>query len=422
MQKNISIPRGTSDILPLNSLLWQDVENKIRQVLTVYNYNEIRTPIYEESKLFKRSLGQTSEVVNKQLLELSSRGEESYALRPEGTAAVVRSYIENRFDKKESLMKFYYMGPMFRGERPQKGRLRQFHQIGVEAIGPDTVSPFLDAEIIALALNILKALGIREGFRLCINTLGSVQDKQKFSEILRTQVKDYDSQLPPELKSSFEQNIFRILDSKDPIAKSIVAKLDINHSYLSKESEQYFSCVQQALDDLNISYEVSPKLVRGLDYYTHTVFEVLHEGLGSQDAVGAGGRYNGLVHQLGGIEADAVGFALGMERMMLIMTQEVIDVKPHLDVYVLSMNEAYLNKTFNITESLRKNGVSAEMNYKISSMKSLMRAANKVNAKYVLIIGEEEMIKNEVTIKDMSSGDQKTISIQEVEGFFQNIH
>src|SRR3989338_5061536 len=311
MVNRISIPRGTADILPSQISLWHKIEETSRQILKIYNYQEIRTPLFEDTNLFNRSLGATSEVVNKQLLSLASDQKEGFSLRPEGTASIVRSYIENDVDKKENLSKWYYIGPMFRGERPQKGRLRQFHQIGVEAMGPNTSSPYLDAETIGLAVTILKNLGLKN-FQLKINTLGSPADKNNFSKWLRERLSGDMKGLSVELQTSFNQNIFRILDSKDEHCQKIVSKLKIDYSYLSAEGKNYYAQVKKALDGLDVRYEETPTLVRGLDYYTQTVFEITDSSLGSQDALGAGGRYNGLVAQLGGGEIGAVGFALGI--------------------------------------------------------------------------------------------------------------
>src|SRR3989338_7800122 len=277
MAKNFSLPRGTTYILPQDIPLWTHIEKTARQILNLYGYQEIRTPLFEETELFARSMGQTSDVIQKQMLTLqpskSSENEAEsapahYALRPEGTASVVRSYIENHLDMKESLSKLFYIGPMFRGERPQKGRLRQFHQIGVEAMGPNTSSPYLDAETIGLAVTILKSLGLKN-FQLKINTLGSPADKNNFSKWLRERLSGDMKGLSAELQTSFNQNIFRILDSKDDHCQKIVSKLKFDYSYLSADSKNYYAQVKKALDGLDVRYEETPTLVRGLDYYTH---------------------------------------------------------------------------------------------------------------------------------------------------------
>jgi histidyl-tRNA synthetase len=419
MTQKFSLPRGTADILPHQVALWQDLEHKSRNILSRFGYREIRTPLFEETELFARSMGQTSDIVQKQMLNLKSQHDDSdapnFALRPEGTAAIVRSYIQNDLDKKEAISKLFYVGPMFRGERPQKGRLRQFHQIGAEAIGPNTASPYLDAELIALAVTLLKDAGLPDNqFQLKLNTLGSTEDKENFSKYLREQLNPRLAELCPDCQNRFERNVFRILDCKVRECRAVVNSLKLNHSYLSEESRKYFGDVCAALDSLKIKYEVSFALVRGLDYYTHTVFEMSCPSLGSQDAVGAGGRYSGLVSQLGGPQVDAIGFAVGMERILLALGKETADVEA-LDAWLVSMDENALKQNFLLAKGIRDSGLSADMSYKLSSMKSQMRLADKMKARYVIILGEEELGKGVVTIKNMQNGNQEQISLKETE-------
>ena len=409
-----SVPRGTNDILPNEASFWQELEGKMRHLLRVYGYKEIRTPIFEETDLFVRSMGQTSDVVQKQMLTLQSQKKSDaediqtagLSLRPEGTASVVRSYIQNDLDKKENLSKLFYVGPMFRGERPQKGRLRQFHQIGVEAIGPGTSSPYLDAEVIALSVNILKAAGINNS-TLKINTLGSLEDKENFAKLLRQKLKPHIPRLCEDCQKRFERNVFRILDCKNKACKLVVDQLDLGYAHLSPESKKYFDDVKEALDSLDIKYEESAKLVRGLDYYTHTVFEISDSSLGSQDALGAGGRYNNLVSELGGSSVDAVGFALGIERILLAMPKEESGTGHTIDVYIVALDEIFFKRAFQILNILRSKNISSDMSYRISSLKSQMRLADKVGARYVMILGEDEIKKGVVTLKDMKTGTQQ---------------
>jgi len=418
MTQKFSLPRGTADILPQDIGLWQDLEQKSRNLLSRFGYREIRTPLFEETELFARSMGQTSDIVQKQMLNLKAQGDDndapSFALRPEGTAAIVRSYIQNDLDKKEAISKLFYVGPMFRGERPQKGRLRQFHQIGAEAIGPNTASPYLDAEMITLAVSLLKAAGLPESqFHLKLNTLGSPEDKENFSKYLRQHLQSHLMELCPDCQNRFERNVFRILDCKTRECRSVVGKLKLDHSYLSAESRQYFGDTCKALDSLKIKYEVSFALVRGLDYYTHTVFEMSCPALGSQDAVGAGGRYSGLVSQLGGPQVDAIGFAVGMERILLALGKE--ESAAHaLDAWLVSMDEKALKQNFLLAQQIRDNDFSADMSYKLSSMKSQMRLADKMKARYVIILGEEELSKGVVTIKNMQKGSQEQIAVKDI--------
>jgi histidyl-tRNA synthetase len=406
VNKKFTVPRGTSDILPDAVLLWETLESKARRICKSYGYREIRTPIFEDLNLFKRSLGVTSDVVNKQLLALASGQEdEGYALRPEGTAAIVRSYIENSLDGKESLSKLFYLGPMFRGERPQKGRLRQFNQIGVEAIGPHSTSPYLDAEMMALAMHLLKEFGV-PGLQLKINSLGSKEDKANISVWLRGELVKYKNDLCEDCQSRFERNIFRVLDCKKEPCRKLAAFV-VKDLPLSDRSRQYFDQVRLALTSTGVVFEVSPHLVRGLDYYTHTVFEITAQGLGSQDAVGAGGRYNGLVHELGGnekIDYGAIGFASGQST----------SVPSGLDIFVIAMKEEYQPQAFLLLQQLRQAGMSADMSFSAGSMKSQMGKADKANAHFALILGEEEIKNHTVALKDMRASQQEIVAAENI--------
>ncbi len=426
MTKKFSAPRGTTDILPDGVPAWQNLEETARRILKTYHYQEIRTPIFEDINLFVRSLGEATDVVNKQLFGVKSHEIETaeqaampaeyhpYALRPEGTASVVRSYLENSLDSKDQLSKLFYIGPMFRGERPQKGRLRQFHQIGVEAIGPNNTSPYLDAEILALAMHLLKDFGV-QGVKLKINSLGSKEDKKIISSLLREQFAKYKEALCEDCQSRFERNVFRVLDCKNEACRKVVniaMGTDV-HLPLSVESLQYFNNVQSALKDLGIPYQVSRHLVRGLDYYTHTVFEITAEGLGSQDAVGAGGRYDGLIHELGGspkIDYGAIGFALGIERILL--SKGNIIQSPHrLNAFVVSV-QPY--EAFQLVHQLRQADISADMSFSPGSFKSQMGRANKLNTDYALILGEEELKNKTVAVKDMRNSTQEAVPLNNI--------
>ena len=419
MVKKFSAPRGTSDILPAQMSVWQDIEDTARQIFTNYNYKEIQTPVFEETELFARSMGRTSDVVQKQMLNLQSQKKSDagdihtgeLSLRPEGTASVVRSYIENSLDRKESISKFFYIGPMFRGERPQKGRLRQFHQIGAEVIGPGAVHPYLDAEIIALNVSLLNAFALKD-FTLKINTLGSVEDKESFSRHLRKTLKPEMSNLCDDCQERFKRNVFRILDCKNKGCRDVVHSLKIGDSYLSEESRSHFAHVKEALDGLGVKYDVCHDLVRGLDYYTHTVFEITNSSLGSQDAISAGGRYNHLVRQLGGPEVPAIGFALGIERTILAMDKPKQPAVTPPNAYIIALDERSFKKAFEILNILRSMDISSDMSFRVSSMKSQMRLADKTGARCVIIIGESELEKEAVSLKDMETGDQEEIMIK----------
>ncbi len=416
MTTQFSLPRGTNDILFPEISLWQEVESKAKDFLTCYGYKEIRTPLFEETALFVHSMGEHTDVVEKQMLNVRSskkaEDEESgLSLRPEGTAGVVRSYIENSLDKKESLSKLFYVGPMFRGERPQKGRLRQFHQIGVEAIGPDSFSPFLDAEVIALSVNLLKNFGLNK-FQLKLNTLGTPEDKKKLQVVLKEKLKSFLPAVCPDCQDRYERNVLRIFDCKKEGCQHVVKGLSLGQEWLSQESRQYFEKVKEALKGLEIPFEEDARLVRGLDYYTHTVFEITDSSLGSQNALGAGGRYNNLVSQLGGADVPAIGFALGIERMLLAKPTATEQKKNSLDVYLIALDEASLLSSFRLVNVLRQNSVRADMSYRLSSVKSLMRLADKSEAPFVAIIGENEVKGEFVTLKNMEQGTQEKVSIK----------
>ncbi len=422
-QKAFSLPRGTADILPENIAQWQEIEAKARAILKNYNYQEIRTPLFEETELFARSMGSTSDVVQKQMLTLQPNQREGetgqsskmFSLRPEGTASVVRAYIENNFDKKEPLTKLFYMGPMFRGERPQKGRLRQFHQIGVEAIGPDSASPYLDAEMIGLSIELLKALGVAE-YTLKINTLGSVEDKKRFSEMLRGLLISEQSKLCPTCQERLERNVFRILDCKNKECQVVVQGLELGTSFLSEDSQKYYAQVKEALRNLNICFQEVPTLVRGLDYYTQTVFEITSVSLGSQDALGAGGRYDGLIEELGGSsQVDGIGFSLGIERIILAQKQSLdVQKEQGIDAFIVTLDAPSFEKGFGLLNLLRQNNIVSDICYKGSSLKSQMRLADKMAARYVVLLGQDEIAKAVVTLKNMATGDQEQIPLDRV--------
>ena len=426
--KKISIPRGTADIFGVESLRWSFVEQKAREIFQNYNYKEIRTPMFEDVNLFARSMGKTSDVVQKQMLTLEKNTREgetgesknTFALRPEGTASVVRSYIENSIDRKESLSKLFYIGAMFRGERPQKGRLRQFNQIGVEAIGPNSQNAYLDAEVISLSMNLLKSFGVKDAV-LKINSLGSPEDKENFANALRKQLKSKQSCLCENCKQRFDRNIFRVLDCKNRDCKKEVEALKIKGNYLSEESQKYYKDVKKALENIGVSYQETPDLVRGLDYYTGIVFEITSKSLGSQDALGAGGRYNGLVEQLGGSKAtDAVGFSLGVERILLAFQEESQD-EAGADVCLVALDDNAFGKAFGILNDLRASGIKSDIVYRTSSVKAQMRVANKTGAKYVLILGQDEMNKGIIALKNMEIGEQEEIELEKVVEFISSI-
>jgi len=401
---------GTKDILPDEVSSWQVIEETTRNIFSLYNYKEMRPPIIEEAALFNRSLGESAEIVQKQMF-LVKKGKDVYALRPEGTASIVRAYLENNLDKTSGLIKVYYIGPMFRAERPQKGRLRQFHHLGCEVIGSQ--EPYLDVEIISLADNLLKAYTI-EGYEIKINSLGCLKDKKELTEILRKSLKPKLPKLCDDCNARFKHNALRILDCKNEGCIEVLKKLDIRQEHLCPECKGHFAQVKEGLDSLNIDYKINPYLVRGLDYYTRTVFELIHHGLGAQNALGAGGRYDNLVGDLGGPSLGAIGFAFGIERLLLVSKYQSIKVSKSNLVYIISLGEAAKRQGLKLLDDLRKAGIASDTDYEDKSLKGALRRANDLSARLVLIIGEDELKKGVVTLKDMVSGEQQEVKQDEL--------
>ncbi len=396
--------RGTQDILPFNSKAWQEIERISRKIFSLYDYQEIRTPILEEPSLFNRSLGDTTEIIQKQMFRVLHERDQ-LVLRPEGTASVVRAYLENNLDRRYGVVKLYYFGPMFRAERPQKGRLRQFHHLGIEAIG--SLSPLLDVEVISLSDRLLRELGI-SGYQIYINSLGCKDDKIELGRILRKNLKGRLSELCPDCQVRFGRNVFRILDCKKPRCQKVVANLNLGHDYLCSDCREHFQRVIDGLRAINITYQVSFSLVRGLDYYTRTVFEIKHNRLGAQDALGAGGRYDNLVGQLGGQDKGAIGFALGIERLLLVRDRTADSSSKQL-VYIITLGEEADKEGVCLLHALRDNNVFADMDYSERSLKAQMRQANDLNARFCIIIGEDELKKSVVSLRDMASGKQEEV-------------
>jgi len=407
--------RGTKDIFCPEIFFWQDIEIKARKILSNYGYEEIRTPLIENIELFNRSLGSASEVVNKQMFLVKravsdTEEKEHIVLRPEGTAPVVRAYLENNLDKKKDFVKFFYIGAMFRAERPQKGRLRQFHHLGVEAIG--SASSYLDVELIMLAEELLINFGV-EGYKININSLGCSQDKKKFALLIKKALEGKIKDLCLDCQKRYKTNILRILDCKNKNCQQILRGLNLGKDYLCKDCQLHFEEVKEGLDSLNIGYEVSPFLVRGLDYYTRTVFEITHSDLGSQDAIGAGGRYDNLIEELGGPPKPAAGFALGLERVFLVVKHKDFSLNP-LQVFVIGLGKESQKQMLKILRSLRQNNISADADYQEKSLKAALRRADALKVKFVIILGDLELKKGILQLKDMQKGTQKEVGLEEL--------
>jgi histidyl-tRNA synthetase len=406
---------GTRDILPQEVSRWQNIEEISRRVFTIYNYQEIRSPVIEEALLFNRSLGDSTEIVQKQMF-LTKSAKSTYALRPEGTASVARSYIENNLNKTQGFVKLYYIGPMFRLERPQKGRLRQFHHLGCEVIG--SVEPLTDVEIISLADNLLEAFSIAD-YQIHLNSLGCSKDKKELARIIHKGLKDKLSKLCADCRRRLKINILRVLDCKNKTCQEVVRKLNIHDEHLCLQCKNNFEKIKEGLDLLKIDYHINPFLVRGLDYYTGTVFEITHKQLGAQDALGAGGRYDNLIKELGGTQAGAIGFAFGIERLLLVSNPKPQTSNPKL-VYIIPLGEKARIEGSKLLDNLRKAGIASDTDYEGKSLKGAMRRANDLGAKYVVIIGEDEIKKSVVTLKDMESGEQREVRQNDIVRELQN--
>lgn len=398
---------GTKDILPEEVPLWQTIEGTARKIFSFYNYREIRTPIIEDASLFKRTLGTTAEIVQKQMFLIHNQ-DDLYALRPEGTASIVRSYLENSLDKTQGFLKLYYMGPMFRLERPQKGRLRQFHHIGCECIGSPEAS--LDVEVISLAEQLLINFGISD-YQIKLNSLGCPKDKEALSKNLKKRLQEKSQKLCANCRQRLENNVLRVLDCKNESCQAIAKEILPDQGHLCPDCVAHFKAVKDGLKSLGIGFQIQEQLVRGLDYYNRTVFEITHKYLGSQDAIGAGGRYNNLVRELGGPDLGGIGFAFGIERLLLA-AKPTVENTPKKLVYLITLGEAAKFAGLKILQQLRRAQIPSDTDYLNKSLKGALRAANDAGATSVLILGDDELKKNTISLKDMLKSTQKEIPLE----------
>lgn len=400
--------------MPPEAEAWETLESAARMLFKLYGYREIRTPVMEETSLFIRSVGETTDIVQKQMFTFEDRGGRKISLRPEATASVVRSYLEHNLHKKGGLIKLFYIGPMFRSERPQAGRSRQFHQIGVEAIGSD--SPYLDGEVITLMVKLFEEIGLK-GYQIKVNSLGCEADKKKISRILKESLEDHLNLLCADCKDRLQRNApFRVLDCKKQGCRSVVRMLPPVTDSLCPICQGHFQKVKETLELLGVAYVVDPYLVRGLDYYTKTAFEVVHPNLGAQDAIGAGGRYDNLVGDMGGPDMGATGFAVGVERLMMALGPKAKDLAslPKNRIFVATVGEIAYKKGMKLVELLRSSGIWSDIDYQKKSLKAQMRAASKSGCNYVIIIGDEELKRHIVTLRDMSTGKQSQVETNKI--------
>lgn len=407
----IQVSRGTRDLLPEEIQYWQQIEAIAREVFGRATYQEIRTPIFEQTDLFERGMGEATDVVSKEMYTFQDRGDRSLTLRPEGTAGVVRSYVQHNLQAQGEMQRLWYVGPMFRYERPQAGRQRQFHQLGIEALG--SADPRADAEVIAIANDLLKAIGLKN-LRLEFNSIGDRQDRLQYREALVAFLTPYKSDLDPDSQDRLTRNPLRILDTKDQKTQDILQNVPSIHDHMSPDSQKRFAQVQQLLTDLGIDYNINAKLVRGLDYYTHTVFEIQSDDLGAQATVCAGGRYDGLVKELGGSETPAVGWAIGLERLVILMQQLQPSTAPTLDFYVVSRGDRAEAQALKVAQTLRQLGFSAELDLSGSAFSKQFKRADRKGAVACLILGDAEAESLTVQLKWLASGEQRAIAQSEL--------
>ena len=406
-------PKGTNDFLPEDTVKWQYVENILRESAKKYGFEEIRTPIFEATELFLRGVGETTDIVNKEMYTFNDKGNRSITLRPEGTASTARAFIEHKMHGRPMPVKLYYMGPMFRYERPQKGRFRQFHQFGIEAFGSN--DPALDSEIIAFAMEFYRKLGLT-GLKVRLNSVGCpkcrAEHKAKLQEMLRPHL----DELCEDCRSRFEKNPLRIFDCKNEKCQALIENAPSITDCLCEDCKDHFEKVKTYLTAADIPFEVDSRLVRGLDYYTKTAFEIILTEIGAQSAICGGGRYDGLIRDIGGQDMPGVGFALGMERVFAALEAGGIEipVEEGTDVYCVALGEKAREKAFAWIMELRRRGVKAEMDYMAKSFKAQMKAADREAAKFVVICGDNELEKDEIIIKDMADSSQESVSREKV--------
>jgi len=408
--KTIRSIKGTQDILPEESIKWQSLENEIRKITSQYGYEEIRTPAFEQTKLFSRGVGEETDIVSKEMYSWTDQGGENLTLKPELTASVARAYIQHNLGLVSPVNKLYYIDALFRRERPQKGRYRQFHQFGVEAFGSE--HPEIDAEVIALAISIFYSVGLEE-LQLNINSIGSPECRKNYRIALQEFLKPHFSNLSETSQKRFNNNPLRILDTKAPHEINILNDAPIISNYWTDEDETHFKKVIEYLDILEIKYQLMPRLVRGLDYYTRTTFEITSSNLGAQDAICGGGRYDGLVEMLGGKPTPGIGFAAGMERLLLAMKNNQ-SKKNKVQIYIVGLGDNARGTVIKLAEELRQQNIATEFDVLRRSLKAQLREANKMGVSYAIIIGDKELESNQLELKNFSTGNQQKIELNKI--------
>jgi histidyl-tRNA synthetase len=424
MSNLIKAVRGTRDILPPDTALWQHVEKACRDIFHLYNFHEIRTPVFEDTQLFARGVGEETDIVSKEMFTWEDRPRaqsekaQSLTLRPENTAGVVRAYIEHKLGDTGKLQKLYYIGPQFRRERPQKGRYRQFYQIGAEVLGPvasGSESPARDAEIIAMLAHLLREVGIKE-WTLLVNSVGNAGDRARYNQALREALAPVKDKMCGDCQRRAETNPLRVLDCKVPEDQPIIDALPKISAYLGDESREHFNEVKKILNHVGIQYHVNERMVRGLDYYTRTTFEFTHGGLGAQSALLGGGRYDGLSEMLGGPKAPGIGFALGLDRFVLALQAEETVAAPGLNpvVFVAPLGAGMNAEAAVIARDLRKHAIAADLGDDGFRVKKSFEAAERAGAKFILFVGENEVASSQFGLKNMATGEQASVARAEI--------
>ena len=409
--ESIQAVRGMNDILPDEAGWWQKVENAAREVLGNFGYREIRTPVLEKLELFARSIGESTDIVEKEMYAFEDRNGERLALRPEATASIVRSYVQHSLYTDSALQKLYEIGPMFRHERPQKGRYRQFHQIDAEVFGID--GPMIDAEMMHMLSLLMDRIGL-SGLILNINTLGCPECRQTYREILKDFLTAKGDQFCPDCLRRRETNPLRVFDCKVERCGALLESAPLLIDYICEDCRAHFEAVKDYLEKLGTRYAVNPRIVRGLDYYMRTTFEVITDRLGAQNAIGGGGRYDGLVRDLGGPDVPAIGFAIGMERLIMLLQQEHREQVRAPLVFIASLGEQPRARAFELVQQFRGRGLEAEMDYEGRSLKSQMRRADKSGARHVLIFGEDELTGRQIQLRDMRTKTQQVLPLDDL--------
>lgn len=410
----IKAPRGTKDIVPAEAYKWNYLEGKFRDLCRLYGYEEIRTPIFEHTELFKRGVGDTTDIVQKEMYTFKDRGDRDLTLKPEGTAGVIRAFIENKMYAETQPTKLFYITPCFRYERPQSGRQRQFHQFGVEALGSDT--PSLDAEVISLAMQFLGEAGLKD-LTVSINSVGCPVCREEYNQLLKDYLAAKADVLCDLCNDRRDKNPMRVIDCKNETCRANIVDIPLMADHLCENCKDHFSQLKLYLDEMDINYVVDKKIVRGLDYYKRTAFEIISNDLGAQSTVCGGGRYDGLVEQIGGPSGySGIGFGLGAERLLLTLEANGVEIgnPNHTDIFVVTIGDKAKLKSFSILKDLRDNHISADKDHLDRSLKAQFKYSNKINAKYTIVIGDDELDKDEATLKNMETGDQKLIKISEL--------